>query len=446
MKIITLAITLGAVMTLHAQTAQERWTLSQCIDHALQHNISIKQQDIAMHQKQLDLNTSRNSRLPNLNASASQNWSFGRGLTADNTYTNKNTASTSLSLGASVPLFTGFRISYTIDQNRLNLEAATADLAKARNDITVQVAKAYMQILYDMEQCDIAERQIAIDSMQVERLSEMVKNGKASGAQLAQQKATLAQSRSTAIQCKNSRQLAVLDLSQLLELPSPNGFDIERPDTATITPDTSDNNPPSPTAIYEESVAFRPEIKAETLRLKGAETGIKIAQSALYPTLSLDAGLGSNYYKTSGYDAGSFGRQMKNNFSQYVGFSLNIPIFNRLETRNNIKTARLNKEVQTLQLENTKKALYKEIQQAYYNRTTAKAKYQSSLEAVGSSKTAFDMVAAKYEYGKANITEFNEAKNNYLKSCSDCATAKYEYLYASALLDFYRGKPLTLQP
>ena len=199
---------------------------------------------------------------------------------------------------------------------------------------------------------------------------------------------------------------------------------------------------PLPDEIYQEAVTFKPEVKAETYRLKGAETNIRLAKSALWPTLSLTAGLGSNYYKTSGFDSESFGKQLRNNFSQYIGLSLSVPIFNRFATRNSIRTARLNREAQLLQLENVKKTLYKEIQQAYYNAVAAKAQYESSREAVRSNRAAFDLMSAKYEYGKANITEFNESKNNLLKSESDLARAKFEYMYDVSLIDFYRGRRL----
>ena len=420
---------------------QGSWTLRECIDYALENNISVKQQDVARRQGEVELSTAKNSRLPDLSAQASQNWSFGRGLTSENTYSNKNTSSTSFSLGTSVPLFTGLRIPRTIELNRLNLEAATADLAKARDDVSVQVAQAYVQILYDMELRDVALRQIGIDSMHVARLTEMLRTGKASGVEVAQQEAALAQSRLTYTQADNDCRLALLSLAQLLELPSPEGFTIVRPDTAAIAV-TGGAELPAPGEIYQEALAFKPEVKAETLRLKGADVNISIAKSALLPTLSLNAGLGSNYYKTSGFAAESFGRQMRNNFSQYVGLSLNVPIFNRLETRNSIRAARLSRETQELQLENVKKTLYKEIQQAYYNAVAARAQYASSREAARSNKAAFDLTSAKYEYGKANITEFNEAKNNWLKAESDLVRAKYEYMYGTSLLDFYRGKPM----
>ncbi len=435
--------TLSFILASLAASAQQSggWTLRQCIDYALENNITVKQQDVTRRQNEVQLSTAKNSRLPDLNASASQNWSFGRGLTSENTYSNRNTSSTSLSLGTTVPLFTGFRIPRTIELNKLNLEAATADLGKARDDISVQVAQAYVQILYNIELRDVAQRQIDIDSMQVERLREMYRTGKASGVEVAQQEATLAQSRLTLTQADNDYRISLLTLAQLLELPSPEGFTIVRPDIAALTVDEAAALP-LPDEIFQEAIAFKPEVKAETLRLKSTEMSIKIAQSALWPTLSLSAGLGSNYYKTNGFDTESFGRQMRNNFSQYIGLSLNIPIFNRFETRNSIRSARLDRESQQLRLDDVKKTLYKEIQQAYYNAVAARAQYASSTEATASNKAAFDLMSAKYEYGKANITEFNESKNNWLKAESDLARAKYEYMYDTSLLDFYRGRPL----
>lgn len=435
--------TLSFILASLAASAQQSggWTLRQCIDYALENNVTVKQQDVTRRQNEVQLSTAKNSRLPDLNASASQNWSFGRGLTSENTYSNRNTSSTSLSLGTTVPLFTGFRIPRTIELNKLNLEAATADLGKARDNISVQVAQAYVQILYNIELRDVAQRQIDIDSMQVERLREMYRTGKASGVEVAQQEATLAQSRLTLTQADNDYRISLLTLAQLLELPSPEGFTIVRPDIAALTVDEAAALP-LPDEIFQEAIAFKPEVKAETLRLKSTEMSIKIAQSALWPTLSLSAGLGSNYYKTNGFDTESFGRQMRNNFSQYIGLSLNVPIFNRFETRNSIRSARLDRESQQLRLDDVKKTLYKEIQQAYYNAVAARAQYASSTEATASNKAAFDLMSAKYEYGKANITEFNESKNNWLKAESDLARAKYEYMYDTSLLDFYRGRPL----
>ena len=419
----------------------QQWTLRQCEDYAVEHNISIKQQENQRRQQELQLSTARNSRLPDLNGSLGQNFSFGRGLTAENTYTNTNTSNTSFQLGTSVPIFTGFQIPNQIKLNQLNLEAVTADLEKAKNDIRMQVAQAYVQILYDVEIAEVARRQIEIDSMQVARLDAFVKNGKASEAELSQQKATLANSRLTATQADNNCRLSLLTLSQLLELPTAEGFSIVRPDVSSLS-GKSDLSGLSPDVIYAEALGVKPEIISQELRLLGTAHSIKIAQAASLPSLSFSAGLGTNYYTTSGFPHDNLGKQLENNFSQYIGLNLNIPIFNRFSTRNNIRSARIDQETQQLQLDNTKKTLYKEIQQVYLNAQNAQSREKASVEAVQSSKDAFALVQAKYENGKAAITEFNEAKNNYLKSESDLVQARYENLYQHALLEFYRGKEL----
>ncbi len=447
----TATFVLFAAILSQPAMAQKQWSLRECCDYAVNHNIGILQQENQCRQQELQLSTARNSRLPDLNGSVSQNFSFGRGLTAENTYSNTNTSSTSFSLGSSVPLFTGFQIPNQIKLNQLNLEAATQDLEKAKNDICMQVAQAYVQILYNMEISDVAHRQVGIDSMQVVRLQALVDNGKASGAQLSQQQATLANSCLTATQADNNQQLAILTLTQLLELPTADGFTVVRPDG--LDGENGQNGMrgslfsggaavPSPDVIYAEALGIKPEIAAQELRLRATDHSIKIAQAGYLPTLSLSGGLGSNYYTTSGFPADAFSTQLKNNFSQYIGLNLSVPIFNRFQTRNSIRNARIEQENQQLRLDNTKKTLYKEIQQACLNTTAAQAKYESSTVAAKSSHDAFTLMQAKYENGKANITEFNEAKNNYLRAESDCVQARYELLYQQALIQFYRGRPL----
>lgn len=435
--IATIVTILSAAQPAMAQPLQ--WTLRQCTEYAISHNLQIKQKDNLCRQRELQLSTARNKRLPDLSGTVSESFSFGRGLTMDNTYTNRSTSSTSFSLSTSVPLFTGFQIPNTIKLNQLNLEAATQDLEKAKNDIRMQVAKAYVQILYNMEIADVAVRQIEIDSMQVVRLERFLENGKASGADVSQQKATLAQSQLTATQADNNLHLSLLTLTQLLELPTPEGFSVVRPD---LTNQNILNIPNDPNIIYQEALLIKPEVRAEQLRLNASEKSIKVAQAALYPTLSFSGGLQTNYYKVSGMPADNFSSQLKNNFSQYIGLNLKIPIFNRFSTRNSIRSAHIDRENQQLQLDNVKKSLYKEIQQVYFNAVAAQAKYESSEVARQSSEDAFKLTQAKYENGKANITEFNEAKNRYLKAESDLVQARYEYLYQNSLLDFYRGKDL----
>ena len=432
----TAALALG--IAAGAQAQERAWTLAQCIEHALENNLSIKQSELNVEQKEISLNTAENSRLPGVSGSAGQNFSFGRGLTADNTYANTNTTSTSFGVGADVPVFSGFRIKHNIELSKLDLAAATADLDKAKDDIRVAVAQAYVQILYNMEILDVARNQIEIDSLQVVRLSEMASNGKASRAEVSAQEATLAQSRLSVTRAENNLSLAILDLTQLLELPSPEGFHVVRPSVEGIEYSMLMN----PEAIYAEAVQVKPSVKAEELRLDQALTSIDLARSSFLPSISLSGGINTNYYTSSGFAHAGFLDQVKNNFSQYVGMNLSIPIFTRFSNRNQVKNARLSFDAQEIMLDNTKKNLYKEIQQAYYNAVASQAKYRSSETAAASAGDAFELAQAMYENGKSSITEFNEAKARYLSAASDLVQARYEYLYQSKILDFYRGREL----
>ena len=386
----------------------------------------------------MDLNSARNAWLPSVSASASENLSFGRGLSADNTYVQSNTTSTSFSIGAGMNLFDGLATPARMELSRLNLEAATADLEKTRDDIRIAVAKAYVQVLYDYEILEVARQQIAIDSAQVVRLEAMARSGMASAAEVSQQKASHAQSIVTLTQAQNNLLVGLLDLCQLLELPLDPAFHIVRPSVEAggiLLPSVDD--------IYADAVEMRPGVKAEQLRLEGSQQQLRIARSGLYPSLSLSGGIGSNYYSMKGSNTG-FWDQLSNNFSQYIGLSLSVPIFNRFETRNSIRSAELEIERQNMQLATVKQSLYKEIQQAWNNAAAAQAKYNASLLACGAAEDAFKLVQAKYENGRATITEFNESRNQLMKTRSDLVQATYEYVFQTRILQFYRGEDIVL--
>ena len=432
-------LTITAIMAVMCiMPASAQWTLKQCVEHAIQHNISLKQQRNVCRQRELDLSTARNARLPDLNANVSENLSFGRGLTSDNTYTNNTTNSTSLALSTSIPILTGMRIPHQTKLAHLNLEAATADLEKASNDISLKVAQYFMQAVYSRELAGVAQRQVETDSIQTERLKRMLEQGKASVANVSQQQAALAQSRLTLTQARNDMRVALLDLAQLLELQYTDSFSIvpdnNTADATDIILSTDD--------IYRQAVTSRPEIAAGLSRVKGADESVSIAKAALYPQLALTGGLNTNYYKTSGLAADNFGKQMKNNFSPGIALSLSIPIFNRMQTRNSIRSAEYDRQNAELSLENTRKTLYKEIQQVCLNTTSAQEKYRSSTAALTSAHDAFGLMKAKYENGKANITEFNEAKTQLMKAESEQLQARYELQYQMRLVGFYTGKPI----
>ncbi len=419
--------------------AQEAWSLQKCIEYAIEHNLSIKQQEATRHQSEVELNTAQWSRLPNLNGNVGQSFNFGRALQADNTYGNRNTANTNFSLGTNIPLFTGLQIPNSIALAKLNLKAATEDLKKAKEDISIQVASYYLQALFNEELSKVAQNQVKLSQEQLDRKVAFFKNGKASEAEVYEAKSRLAQDEMSAVQADNNYRLALLDLSQLLELPTPEGFTIAEPPTVEMNVQLS-----LPDEVYSQAMTNKPSIKAAQYRLEGAEKSIRIAQSGYYPQLSFGAGLSTNYYNMSGIETASFSSQWHQNFNKYLQFSLSIPLFNRFATRNRVKSARIQKNALQWRLEESKKTLYKEIQQAYYNALAAEAKYRSSQSASEASEASFKLMSEKYANGKATATEYNEVRTLWMKALSDHIQARYDYLFRSKILDFYKGEPLKL--
>ena len=429
-------IILSVAVCCSTTQAQESWSLRQCIDYAIEHNINIRQATNQTEQNAVDVNTTKWARLPNLNGSAGQNWSWGRAASpVDNTYSNMNNASTQFSLNTNVPLFTGLQIPNQYALSKLNLKAAVEDLNKAKEDIAINVASSYLQVLFNVELNKVAASQVLLSKEQLSRIARLGELGKASPVQVAEAKARVAQDEMNAVQADNNYRLALLDLSQLLELPTPEGFRIMNPDTAlTFT------NLTPPDEIYAEAIVSKPGIRAAQLRLEGSEKSIRIAQSNFYPQLSLGAGLGTNYYTLNGEAEVAFGSQLKNNLNKYIGFNLNVPLFNRFTTRNRVRTARLQQMNFALQLDQTKKALYKEIQQAWYNAVAAESNYNSSLVAVQANEESFRLMNEKFDNGKATAVEYNEAKQLLVKALSDNIQAKYDYLFRTKILDFYKGR------
>lgn len=419
------------------QEAKE-WTLTDCVQYALMHNLNIKQQEDNVKLQEIALSTSRNSRLPDLNGSIGENLSFGRALTSNNTYMNRNTQSTSFSVGTNVPIISGGRIPADIKMRRLNLQAALQDYEHARENVALSVTSSYLEAIYQKDLVAVAERQVELSKEQVHRMELLFQNDKASEAELSQIRSTLAGDKLSLTQQQNSYMLALLDLSQLLELESPEGFDVVRPQVGAVKGDEL----PSPELVYNEALGIKPQIQAEQIRLQSAEKNVLVAKSALYPSVYFNAGLGTSYYKTSGYETISFGRQLHDNFNQYFGFSLSVPVFNRFATRNNVRSARLQVHAQQIKLEQTKKSLYKEIQQAYYNAVAAGRQCESSDEALNSASTAFLLMQRKYENGKATATDFQDAKTKYMRAESQQIQSRYTYLFRQKILDFYRGKEL----
>jgi outer membrane protein len=418
------------------QAQNKVWTLQECIDYANENNLDIKMREVNVDIQKTSLNTSKNQRLPNLSGSASHSYSFGRSASGyDNTYQDRNSSSTNWSLSTGVPLFTGFRINNEIAASTLDLQAIAAELDKAREDMEINITSSYLQVLYCKELLNIAGQQVKLTGEQLERIRKMYETGRSSEAQVYEIEAQLANDELSVVQAASDLQMAVLQLSQMLELPSPEGFDVEEPaDNVEFMLSSR------PNAIFEKALTSRASIKVEELKLQSREKNILVAKSQYYPTLSFNAGYSNNYYIINGFDNVSFASQLKNNRNEYLGFSLNIPIFNRFATRNSVRTARLYKDLQQLQLENTKKSLYKEIQQAYYNSITSEEKYKSAEAAYKSALKAFGYMEEKLNNGRATMYEYNDARTNMTRALSNRTQAKYDFIFRKKILEFYERK------
>ena len=423
--------------------AQQPWSLKQCIDYAVEHNVSIKQAANTVEQNAVEVNTAKWARLPSLSGSAGQGWSWGRTQTAvkdedsgdySTVYVNSSSNNTSMSLNASVPLFTGLELPNQYALSKLNLKAAMADLGKAKEDLAINIASSYLQALFCQEIYQVSLGQVQLSKEQCQRIERLAELGKASQAEVAEAKARVAQDELSAVQARNDHQLALLDLSQLIELETPEGFQLEVPQVSIELRPLY-----NPDEIFQTALSEKSSIRAAQYRLEGSKYSIKLAQSGFYPRLNLNGSLGTSYYSTLNR---TFRQQMGDNFSKYVGLSLSVPLFNRFETRNRVRTARLQRENYALQLEDARKTLYKEIQQAWYNATAAESKYTSSNAAAEASAESFRLTNEKYNNGQATAVEYNEAKQNLLKAQSDELQAKYDYLFRTKILDFYAGLPI----
>lgn len=276
------AIALLACLSAGLQ-AQETWSLRRCIDYAIEHNIDIRQAANTAEQSAVEVNTAKWARLPNLNGSANQSWNWGRTQTAvpDETtgdystvYVNTASNGTNMQLSTSIPLFTGLELPHQYSLAKLNLKAATADLQKAKDDISINIASAYLQVLFNQELHDVALGQVELSLQQCQRIEGLAGVGKASSAEVADARARVAQDRMTAVQTENDYRLSLLTLSQLIELDSPEGFMLESPSTA-ITP--SPVTPPDD--IYQTALTSKASIQAAQYRLEGSKHSVRAAST-----------------------------------------------------------------------------------------------------------------------------------------------------------------------
>ena len=439
---------LSAIAPANAQEQTAPWSLEACINYAYANNLQLKQKMEEQEARKVELHTSKHSWLPAVNANMGQSFQFGRSTSKSGVIVDQNAANTTFNINLDMPIFDGFKIPNDIAARKLDLQAAIESLNKAKEDLAVNIASYYLQVLYNKELQRVAQLQVDLDREQVNKTEAMVNAGKVPLSQLYDIKAQLAKDEVTLTEATNNVQLALLDLAQSLELErSDRSFDVVTPQiTDAVAENMSSILPPE--TIFDQAVTFKPQIKEQEYLLESQKRMLKVAQAGYYPKLNFGASYSNGYYHTSMggefADTRSFGDQLKQNGQKIVGFSLSIPLFNRFQVRNSVRSARIGINNQQLLLENSKKTLYKEIQQAYYNATAAQEKYTASDKSVASSREAFSYAQARYEAGKSTVFEFNEAKTKYAQSLAEQAQAKFDFIFRAKILDFYRGTPLKL--
>lgn len=416
----------------NVQAQNKRWSLQECIDHAIRHNIEVKQSRNRIEKLKVEKSTLKNSFLPDLSAGTSQKFDFGRSLNRSNAYEDSNTQSSSFSVSTEMPLFTGFRRSASVSRNKFDLMAAEADKELIENDLSLNVTSCYFQILLNKEIHKIAQEQIRLTREQEDRTLLLIENGKAPQSQLYDVKAQLADDELTATEAKNSLRLSLLDLIQLMELQAHEEFDIDSLDENISRTDTI-----IPQTIYAAALNCMPQIKQAYYSLQSSSKATKVAKAGYYPTLSLGAGISTGYYHSGNSINPSFRQQLQNNMQKSVYLSLSIPLFDRFSTRNEVRAARIEESNARLSLENEKKNLYKEIEKAYTDAVNALEKYESTSKAVVANEEAHRYALEKYASGKSAVYEYNEIKMKLAEALSKQSQAKYAYLLKERVLAFY---------
>lgn len=412
--------------------AAESWSLDSCISYAISHNLTVKSRQMNVISGDLDITEAKDRFLPNVSAGAQQSFSFGRGLTAENIYANRNTSQFGWSVQMSVPLFQGLRNVRNLDYSKANFRMLVEQLESAKDDITLSVIAQYLQVLYCEEMYKVSLEQLRLSKVELVRRQELLDAGKIPELDMLQAQAQVSQDELSSVTALNNQNLALLDLAQLLELNSTEGFSIEPLDN-----ELSDLPLPTPDEVYNTALYENHTILATRMGVEVAGKYIKLAQSGYLPTLSFSAGLGSSYYKTSGFENESFGGQMRHNLSESLGFSLNIPIFDSFSTRNSIRKAKVQQASAEIQLREAEVQLYKAITQAHAQALAADKRKESSSVAEKTTGLALEAMREKYNYGKANATEFEQAQSSYIQAVSDAVQAKYESVLRRRILQFY---------
>lgn len=436
--LLCLSLLLPGVM-LCAQNRQ--WSLQQCLDYAMENNIQIKQKALSTKQSHEDVVQSKSALFPSVSLSTSQNMSYrpfsDQTVTIDGgTMTSSSDALSyngSYGLNARWTLWDGGRNQKTLQRNELQEQQYQYAEQEQANSIQEQIAKLYIQILYQTEAIRVNEEILKASQMQLERAVTMVETGLLAQVDKVQLQAQVAQDELSLVTAQAQLSNFKLQLKQLLEIHD-GDFDVLVPEIddsklLTLIPQQSD--------VYNSALDQRPEIKSRQLAIESSTINLESARSGYWPSVSLSGGIGSGNYSAQ---TASFGDQMKNNLSCSMGLSVSIPIFDNNETRTNVRKALYNKDAVQLELQQAEKELYSTIENYYLEATTSQLKYVYAKKNVASMQESYDLVSEQFRLGLKNIVELTTGKNNLLQAQQNLLENKYTTLYNQAMLRFYKGE------
>lgn len=448
---LTLMVSGASAQDTSALKPKKLWSLEDCINYAFKNNITVKQSYLSVRSSKIDYLQSKLNFLPSFNASGNEYSNWGRAVDmATYQYSNKKINQFNMSLNGSFMLFNGFQ-----NVNKLRLQefaylASKYNSDEIKNNIGLNIAAAYLQILYNIEQVNNARRLLESTQDQINLTKKEVEVGKLAKGNLLDIEAQGASDQVNLVKAQNTLMLAYLDLMQMLDLKSTTPFDIQKPNlTITQKPNFL------PIAfIYNTALGIMPEIKNAEYNVKAAGASLAISRGQRSPSLRLVSSYGNNFstqIKQSNvvtdpnYNITTpFWQQMRENYNVSLGFTLSIPIFNGYQVGNAITKSKINLENSQLNLDLQKNNLRKSIEQAYTDALASYQTYKASLKSVESLKESFKYATEKFNVGLLSSTDYTLAKNNYYNAESTLTSAKYDYIFKSKILDFYLGRSINL--
>lgn len=441
-KLCTVLLALALPLALSSAQEKRAWTLDECMRHALENNVSLKQKELSHEGREIDLADSRWAFAPSLSASSSASLSTGRVLD-QTTYEfigNSTMGSSSSSFSGSMELFGGFRKIYALKQAKLNLQAESAGLESAKDELRKSVLAAFLGLLCAEMNMDSAVKARELVESQIGRIEVLLDAGKITSTDLLQAKARLYAAENDCATAEGAVESARMELCQLLEIPDYAGFAIDGSGIA--------ESPRGIISISEEDVLARPEFRQASLQVDAAKQSLNIARSAFYPSLSLSAGYGTSFSTarekaiqnpdgTFRYEAYPFADQYLDNRNSYVSLSLNIPIFYSFSYRNNVRRQKLSLMDAEFNALNVKKALMKQSLQAEIDCRTAYKKYQSAQEQLRYAEEAERQIRERYDAGAADFDSWNVSATELARSRYALSEAKYSYLFKLKTLEMF---------